>query len=540
MSDYIGNAFLNTRLKAYFEDDPTISDEIIAFCWIDAHVVRIKERRIFPRCPYRYWIDPASKICYDPLFDPLDGDPDVYWPRRIKTRIEMENFLFLADHIYHIILCDEMFYIDECAKLGCGQLGVFVRPGKTASMKDVNQRIYGALEQVGFHDFVTCIGLGLSICFQNHLDEKNGEGKFMFLLLAYCNFAPIEEEKVWPKYTEHETCKPTTYSVGRRKKIQLEIPHRLNLDYFDCGNIGEHFMIGKSWEISMKEKKYCFPDLPAWQGVRLICGSKKEFESGSEILVVNNRFDSEWYYNQSREDQIWQDLNLLMEGMDNKFDALNSSSEIEDLENSDYQIISDARIENYLIIKEDKVKEIDDKNCNNKLMFKGLNQKQNIKSKTKSRYAATKCHQKSQAMIMGLEYINIQESKTHEQEVVIEDDRQPVDAITLSNTLIDLSYKVNDFSTEAKQLNNIAKDDLHNEKTSKKSNNNTSKSEKMKKKIRSKVSSNVKSKTFSKLSPLSTRESNFLQQDLQSNKQALQILIQEALESIMSNYLNNN
>lgn len=524
MSDYVGNAFLNTRLKAYFENDPTISDEIIAFCWIDAHVVRIKERRIFPRCPYRYWIDPATKICYDPLFDPLDGDPDVYWPRRIKTRIEMEIFLFLADHIYHIILCDEMFYIDECAKLGCGQLGVFVRPGKTASMRDVNQRIYGALEQVGFHDFVTCIGLGLSICFQNHLDEKNGEGKFMFLLLAYCNFAPIEEEKVWPKYTEHETCKPTTYSVGRRKKIQLKIPHRLNLDYFDCGNIGEHFMIGKSWEISMKEKKYCFPDLPAWQGVRLICGSKKEFESGSEILVVNNRFDSEWFYNQSREDQIWQDLNLLMEGMDNKFDALNSSSEIEDLENSDYQIISDAEIEKSLIIKVDKVKEIDDEiDCRNHY---------------------------HKLMLTGLQEIEVMKSETQEPELEMERKEKIIKSKTKSKTK---KSKVNNNRKISKHLPSITTQSETTKTKKKDKLNGTSRSVKSKKypdlsfpvdpktlnlegiDLLSKlIESDITNPQTQLQIDFSTPIKTFNIRDLQSNKQALNILIKEAVESVIS------
>ena len=110
MSDYIPFSFANNRMRCYLENDATVSPEFNAFLWVDRFVMRFKDRRMSEAIPYRSYVsvDDEKKPLeervvkvVESLFDPLDGDPSVYWPRFVKTRVEMEAFLYLCDHHVH-------------------------------------------------------------------------------------------------------------------------------------------------------------------------------------------------------------------------------------------------------------------------------------------------------------------------------------------------------------------------------------------------------------------------------------------------------
>jgi len=225
---YLGHTFLNRNLNAQFLNDDSMSEHGKAFAWFDSNIARLKSFRDLRRFPWYWYMNTTTKKWEPPLYDFIYRTD--LWPRHIKRWVEMRQFLFLIDHLYHAICMNEFFELRDMPQYGVGHVGVFTR--EKVSYGIVEKHIIGILEHLETWDFNVFLANGVCSLMQSETDEHLGEGKFLFYFLAYCNQSEMSPfvfmDKVYSKETK--------YKLSRTLPIKFKLPvfdgHR---DYRDLG-----------------------------------------------------------------------------------------------------------------------------------------------------------------------------------------------------------------------------------------------------------------------------------------------------------------
>lgn len=230
IASYLGHVFLNRNLNAQFLNDDSMSQHGKAFAWFDSNIARFKSLREPRRFPWYWYMNTTTNKWEPPLYDFIYRTD--LWPRHIKKWVEMRQFLFLIDHLYHAICMNEFFELRDMPHYGEGHVGVFTR--EKVSYGIVEKHIIGILEHLETWDFNVFLANGVCSLMQSETDQHLGEGKFLLQFLAYCNESEISPFVFIDKvYTKETKCK-----LARTVPIKFKLPvfdgHQ---DYRDLGFI---------------------------------------------------------------------------------------------------------------------------------------------------------------------------------------------------------------------------------------------------------------------------------------------------------------
>lgn len=348
MSDFIPYSFSTPNMRVFLENDSSVTQEFIAFLWVDRFIVRIKTYRTHRGIAYRKYVDPITNEVIGPLFDPLDGNRELYWPRFIKSREAMVGFLFKCDHIVHELLFNEFIFIDECPELGEGHLCLRVRPGKVVRLNNLKS-IQARQEHFNNEDFIKLIMMGTSLAYQsNTIDELKGEGSLIFGLLSYANFEVI---KKMLEYTDHKIQPETKYNKSLKKKLTSYFPIRFDKDYLECGSLTVPY---QDWVSSKTVRSE-----PPFQAVSVKgMGTHSKsyiWKEGEEIKMYHPNFDCSLSIGERAEILVDQVLSMMKQQEDVEEKEMNSAvqetsySFIDDTmdNNNDYSSIDIAQQKEY-------------------------------------------------------------------------------------------------------------------------------------------------------------------------------------------------
>ena len=285
MSDYIPIGFSNGNLRFKLDNDLTFTDEFISFLWVDRFCIRFKERRMHNWIPYRSHVDQESGELVEALFDPLDGDRELYWPRRIKSREQMEAFLFKCDHHVHELMFNEFVFIDDCPELGDEELCLRVRAGLEIKLNPHLRSICARLEHCNHEEVIEMVLIGCPLVYQSTIaEELSGEGDLLFGLLSYANF---EFELKLLQYTDSIKQAETLFSLAEIVKMSSLFPIRFEKDYLDCGSLNVPF---SEWPLKSTFKPNHPFNAVGLKGIGL--KSKEYIWRGGEEIRISHPFNS--------------------------------------------------------------------------------------------------------------------------------------------------------------------------------------------------------------------------------------------------------